>query len=115
ATWLNQVKALGPLPSAVADLTGLSTISLESQVLQLTTAAEGLHRTLFPEDRRIGDDDTADAIRRRAGDAVKELHPKAKEYVSGLLGFVAEPGYKARLKKLAEEVSTSIPGVTGQH
>jgi hypothetical protein len=114
AEWLSHVKTFGPLPTPIADLIGLPTISIESQVLQVTTAAEGLHRARFPEDKRIEDDTIADAIRITASVAVKELHPMASDYVAGLLGFVAEPGYNARLKRLAEEVSLAVPGVTGQ-
>jgi hypothetical protein len=60
AKWLSHVKTFGPLPTPIADLIGLSTISIESQVLQVTTAAEGLHRACFPQDKRIEDDTIAD-------------------------------------------------------
>lgn len=54
ATWLDQVDVLGPLPPGVADLVHGETISVESQVLQLTSVAEGLHRVLHPRQKRYG-------------------------------------------------------------
>jgi ApeA N-terminal domain 1 len=47
ASWLESTASLGPLPSIVAKVTGSPGDTLETQLLQLATAAEGLHRLLL--------------------------------------------------------------------
>jgi hypothetical protein len=113
AGWFNKTKILGPLPSAVASQYDSAVVSIDLQALQLTTVAEGLHRALFPYDKKIDDADLVDAIRKAALDAVSGLHSEARNWVSGPLGYLADPGYGTRLKKLVETAGSSVPGVTG--
>lgn len=47
ASWLESTASLGPLPSIVAKVASSPADTLETQLLQLTTAAEGLHRLLI--------------------------------------------------------------------
>ena len=111
--WLNRAGLLGPLPSVVADLAHAPVVSLETQVLQLTTVAEGLHRRLYPDDKRM-EEPVALNVRDAAAAAVAALHPKAADVVRGLLSHVEEPGYSGRLARLASAAAEAVPGVTGR-
>lgn len=112
AAWLDKVEQLGPLPAVVADLAHVSTISLDTQVLLLATVAEGLHRRLYPDDRRF-DKQTGKDVQAVAAAAVSLIHPEAEASVRGLLNHVEEVGYTRRLARLAEAVKDAVPGVTG--
>lgn len=111
--WLDRAELLGPLPAVVADLAHARPIALDTQVLLLTTVAEGLHRRLYPGDVRF-DDDTASKVRSVATDAVSSVHDEAVEAVRGLLGHVEDVGYAKRLARLAATVATVMPDVTGK-
>lgn len=112
ATWLNRVDQLGPLPPGVADLAREGAISLETQVLQLTTIAEGLHRALFPDETKF-ERDISKRVRDAAVAAADTIFPEATETVKSLLGFLHQPSYPMRLKRIAEVASDAVPGVTG--
>jgi Apea-like HEPN len=113
AAWLANVERLGPLPPAVADLGRSGTISLESEVLKATTLAEGLHRRLYPRDTRFKDEHVAARAREAAVKAVAGVAKEAVNAVRGLLNHLEEPGYRARLNRLAEEGAAAVPGVSG--
>ena len=112
SAWLNRVDQLGPLPPGVADTAQEGTISLETQVLQLTTIAEGLHRALFPNERKF-EKDVSKRVRDAAVAAANAVFPDAAETVKSLLGFLHQPSYSMRLKRIAEVVGDAVPGVTG--
>jgi hypothetical protein len=112
AAWLDRVDLLGPLPPGVADLVGIGTISLESQVLQLTSIAEGLHRVLYPRQKRFKKEDVKKA-QSLAADAVGKVYPELVESVKGLLGQLHQPSYSDRLARLATDAAPAIPGATG--
>ena len=111
--WLANVERLGPLPPAVASLGRSGTISLESEVLNATTLAEGLHRRMFPSEARFADEDVATRARDAAVQAVAIAAREAVDAVRGLLGHLEEPGFRARLSRLAEQGEAAVPGVTG--
>jgi hypothetical protein len=110
--WLGQVNKFGPLPAVIADLVKPSEISLETQVSQVTTIAEGLHRALFPNIRRM-DDGEADNVLNAAVEAVRAINPTATDAVRGLLGNLTDVSYGTRIKQLADETRVAVPGVTG--
>jgi hypothetical protein len=107
--WLDRVQTLGPLPPVLA---GVRNQTLESQVLQLTTLAEGLHRRPRPEVRRF-DEAHAEGIRAAAVQAAASIDETAEDAVSGLLSHLYEPGYALRLVQLAERAHRVAPGVAG--
>ena len=72
ATWLDSVVRLGPLPSVVARAAATRDDPLETQLLELTTAAEGLHRLILPQRKRMTDEQAKEA-RSKALEAIKEL------------------------------------------
>jgi hypothetical protein len=112
AAWLNRVDLLGPLPHGVADLARINTISIETQVLQLTTIAEGLHRALYPRQKRFAKTVTKQ-VQKLSADAVAKDFPELADSVKGLLGFLHQPSYSERLERLEKETAASVPGATG--
>lgn len=112
-TWLDQAERFGPLPPVVADLASADSVAIETQVLQLTTVAEGIHRALFPDEQRFNKK-TTDPLREAAVTAVMALNPGVATVVGSLLAFLHEPGYAQRIKRLAEVASICVPEATGK-
>lgn len=113
ARWIEQVDRLGPLPPVVADAVARqSELKLETQVLELTTVAEGLHSRLFPDERRM-DDETVREIRKRVREALRVQDERDRNVVNGVLTHLHEPSYRRRLYQLAELSEKLLPGATG--
>jgi hypothetical protein len=117
--WLDEASLLGPLPAVVTDLAQAPAISLDTQALLLATVAEGLHRRLYPEDRRFDENAEVNAgvaarVQAAGAEAAGLVHPDAKAAVDGLLRHVGDPGYPGRLKRLAAVAEVAAPGITGK-
>ena len=112
ATWLDSVVRLGPLPSVVARAATTRDDPLETQLLELTTAAEGLHRLILPQRKRMTDDQAKEA-RSKALEALKELVDDVHDAVPAALGHLTDQSYPRRLLDLADHVGQAVPGVTG--
>jgi len=113
ASWLDAVERLGPLPPVVARATGGSGGTLETQLLELCTVTEGLHRRLFPNSRRLSEPEKA-AARTAVGAAITDLEDGVQEAVRGAIQHIEEPSFPMRLLELAQCVEPAVPGVTGQ-
>lgn len=74
-TWLRCVENLTPLPPVIAAAAVGAGRTLESDLLELTTAAEGLHQRLFPDCRCLN-------YRQR----LRQLAKNAKDAVPGVTG-----------------------------
>lgn len=112
AAWLDRAGLLGPMAPVVADAV-MNKGTLETQVLTLATVAEGLHRRLHPDSRRMDPQDAA-RIRTVIAAAVKGGEPRVVDVVSGLLGYLEEPGYRQRLLELAADTRAVAPKATGK-
>jgi hypothetical protein len=112
ATWLDSTGRLGPLPSVVARAAAIRDDPLETQLLELTTAAEGLHRLILPQRKRMTDEQAKEA-RSKALDAIKELLDDVRDAVQAALTHLTDQSYPRRLLDLAEYVGQAVPGVTG--
>ena len=112
AAWLDSVIRLGPLPSVVARTAMTRDDPLETQLLELTTAAEGLHRLMLLQHKRMTDDQAKEA-RAKALEGIKELADDVREVVQGALSHLTDQSYPRRLADLAEHVGQAVPGVTG--
>jgi ApeA N-terminal domain 1 len=112
ATWLDTIVRLGPLPSVVARATDTRDDPLETQLLELTTAAEGLHRLILPQSKRMTDTQ-ADEARSKALEAIKELVDDVRDAVQAALNHITDLSYPRRLLDLAQHVGQAVPGVTG--
>ena len=111
ATWLDQAHVLGPLPAGIASLWETD-MAVETQVLILTTIAEGLHRALHPETLRFTHEQ-GKTIQTAATEAVREIDADAAKAVHGYLEHVHEVGYGTRLRDLAARAEELVPGITG--
>ena len=107
--WLSKADDLSPVPQLVAGVAlSHSDRTLENQLLELATAAEGLHRRLYREQRSM-DRAKAKTIQRDASDAVPE---EVRQLVKERLGHLEEPTYRDRLYTLIERAGdlTSMLG-----
>ena len=111
ATWLDRAHVLGPLPAGVASVLETN-MAVETQVLILTTIAEGLHRALHPEVLRFTPE-RGKTIQTIATAAVRQIDAEAADAVSGYLEHVYEVGYGTRLRDLAIRAEELVPGITG--
>lgn len=115
ATWLDKVEQLGPLPPVVATFAAKKQVTrLETELLEMTTVAEGLHARLFPDDRRL-EESACEEIRSRVLDALSDLDDdgRAASILRGMLRHLSEPGYDRRLKGLAGYVADVAPQTCG--
>ena len=112
ATWLDSVVRLGPLPSVVARAADSRDDPLETQLLELTTAAEGLHRLILPQRKRMTDEQAREA-RGKAVEPIRGLLDDVRDAVQAALGHLTDQSYPRRLLDLAEHVGQAVPGVTG--
>src|SRR5712691_720346 len=112
AKWLDSVVRLGPLPSVVARAADLRDDPLETQLLEMTTAAEGLHRLLLPQHTRMTHEQAEEA-RGKALEALRKLPDDVRDAVRSALQHLADQSYPRRLLDLAEHVRQAVPGVTG--
>jgi len=113
ARFVDVSAATGPLPPVIADAHGyLSQATLETQVLELGTVAEGLHRRLFPNEVRMDADD-AKRIRSKIGTATSDEDERFRDIINGMLAHLEEMGYPRRITALADRVEIGLPGATG--
>ena len=111
ATWLDRAQVLGPLPAGVASVWETD-MAVETQVLVLTTIAEGLHRALHPETLRFTHEQSK-TIQTAATEAVREISADAADAVRSYLAHVHEVGYRTRLRDFARDAEELVPGITG--
>jgi hypothetical protein len=104
----------GPVAPVVADAdSGLRRATLETQVLELTTVAEGLHRSLFDNEQRFTQAE-ADRLRQLVATALAFEPERDAQIVRGFLRHLEEPNYKTRLRGLSSMAEELLPGVTGR-
>ena len=111
AAWLDRAHVLGPLPAGVASIWETE-LAIETQVLILTTIAEGLHRALHPEALRYSLE-IGKTIQTVASNAVRNIDSNAAQAVNSYLSHVYEVGYGTRLRDLALRAEELVPGITG--
>ncbi len=112
AAWLDSIVRLGPLPSVVAQAASSQNDTLEAQLLELTTVAEGMHRLLLPKRTRMTKEQAKEA-RRKALLGVNDLPEDVQAAVQDALHHLTELSYPRRLLDLAGYVEEAVPGVTG--
>lgn len=111
AAWLDHVDQLSPVPQLVAaQVEDRADQVVESQVLELAAAAEGLHRRMH-RDARVLTDERAKQVRRACLAAVGD--PEERRAVSDRLRHLDEPTFRARLEALAADARGALPDVTG--
>jgi hypothetical protein len=110
ATWLAAATGLRPIPSQVAEVATAPDRTLANQLLDMATAAEGLHRRLRPR-QRVMTRSQARAARRQARKAITD--PQLRNRVVQALGHLEEPTYADRLHFLTQLCQEAVPGATG--
>ncbi len=113
AAWLDRVETLGPLPPVVAAAVAGPPRTVETGVLDLTTAAEGLARRLWPDWNRLTEEGAAAALETALA-AVAEQGDEVVDTVRGALQHLREPSYPKRLLRLAERADDVVPKVVGR-
>ncbi|GAA3251334.1 hypothetical protein GCM10017691_63740 [Pseudonocardia petroleophila] len=113
AEWLDCVDDLGPTPAVVSDgITG-SQDTIETQLLELTTVAEGLHRSIFPQEDRLTVDQ-AENVRLIVREAIKSEPSRVQDVVNGRFGYIEEMSYPHRLRAIAKEAAVALPEIAGR-
>lgn len=113
-SFLRVYEKTGPAAPVIANLLPRgSNPNIETQVVELTTVAEGVHRALFPEDVRMSQDE-AERLQALVAAAVAQEDGRLQQIVNGSVSRIEEASYKQRLKRLAEETATALPGVCGK-
>jgi hypothetical protein len=111
--WMTLISELDPIPQILAGVFGGDSPYLESEVLTLCTAAEGLHRRLHPEERRICQSDVNEAkvfLKEDMGLIPNDV----REAFRSALGHLHEPGFATRMQGLAEGIAPVTRQVTGK-
>ena len=127
AKWIDVRKRTSGLDAAA--ITALDGIAVEAQVLTLAAVAEGLHRKLFDEKKRVAALEPSDvtqarrAARRAALDRVREIDRSGRELLTeadleefkqalnDAFAFVNEPTFRSRMTDLIEDAQSSIPNI----
>lgn len=112
ATWLNIVERLGPLPPVVAKSFTASSLNVETELLNLTTVAEGLHSRIFADRERISGSE-ASRLRALVKGALADESSQYRDLILGSLRHLTEPSYKARLVDLVDEAARGMPNLVG--
>ncbi|WP_367131910.1 HEPN domain-containing protein [Saccharothrix sp. HUAS TT1] len=112
ANWLNKVETLGPLPPVIAHFSARrDVVKLETELLEMTTVAEGLHRRLRPDQKRISDEDRRQA-RKLVLEALKDMED-VKDVLRGVFNHIGELSYPNRLRGLADIIHDVAPEICG--
>lgn len=109
AEWLVQAPTVSPIPAIVAATHTGAQRTLAIQLLDLATAAEGLHRRL-PEQPKPITPAQAKSARRTARDAVD---PALRDRVNDALGHLDQATYAERLRVITDFAEASIPEILG--
>ncbi|NNJ60719.1 MAG: hypothetical protein HKP61_07150 [Dactylosporangium sp.] len=111
ASWFPLARKLSPIPHLVANSTDDTDRSVESLLLELSTAAEGLYRRLYPDARRLSPEQVTEVARKVQS---LDVDQQAKDILcSAIKIYLWGPSLSNRLKQLAEDVDGVIPDVVG--
>jgi hypothetical protein len=110
--WIGVFNQLSPLPQLVASAITDPSRLISNSILELATAAEGLHRRLHPDERQIGQEELTAAIEALRSSSLQE--PAKQIVLNALRLYLWEPSFPSRLAVLADECSTAAPHVVGR-
>jgi hypothetical protein len=112
--YLDVYEKAGPAAPVIANLLRHgSNPNIETQVLELTTVAEGIHRRLFPEDVRMSEEEAV-RLHGLVAAAITDEDKRHQQIVNGSISHLEEASYSQRLKRLVAEVADAMPGACGK-
>lgn len=111
AAWLDVAPSLDVIPTLVAEQIAMPDSAIETQLLILASAAEGLHRRTHDTEHRLTAAQTKTA--RQAIRDEPRLDADTRHIALEVMGHMSEPTYAQRLRALAAEAGAAVPGLTG--
>ncbi|KAB1118863.1 hypothetical protein F6X54_01415 [Micromonospora aurantiaca] len=114
ATWLERADQLGALVHIVGDIFAGSKATIETQLLQLAAAAEGIHRRLYDDTPRLNSTEV-DLARTTVKEAIRDLPAHIREAIKQNTAHISDPTFAQRLVRLSDEARRLLPEVTGTH
>lgn len=112
ANWIGVFRDLAPIPAILTGTIIDKSRAVENRLIELAMAAEGLHRRLNPDGRRISEEDV------RRGLATLEKAPlpeEVRKVVSDALRiYLWDHSFPVRIADLANQVSSAAPNVCGK-
>ncbi|GII52809.1 hypothetical protein Pth03_11980 [Planotetraspora thailandica] len=112
ALWFSVVERLTPLPQMIANSVDAGDRTVQNLLLELATAAEGVHRRLYPDRRVLSDEERDQAL--KAIDGLDVVASARQALHNAMRTYLWEPSYPQRIKALAADVAAVVPGVTGK-
>lgn len=112
ANWCAKLHEITPAPQVVATAFSRVFPTIETESLALATAAEGLHRSLYPDSRKFSTAVVAESL-----DALKasEVPEDVRTVLmTALSQYLYADSFPDRLEQLANDVSTAVPTCVGR-
>lgn len=112
AVWFELCREWSPIPNLIAGAFEATDRTVQNLLLELATAAEGLHRKLYPDARNLTEEQKHEAL---AGIAGLRIDQDAKQVLrTAMQVYLWDMSFPQRLKALAADVAETVPGVTGK-
>ncbi|GIF75245.1 hypothetical protein Asi02nite_47630 [Asanoa siamensis] len=112
ATWFERADQLGALVHIVGDIFAGPKATIETQLLQLAAAAEGIHRRLYDDTPRLNSTEVQLA-RTTLKVAIRDLPAHIREVIKQNTTHISDPTFAQRLMRLSDEARMLLPEVTG--
>lgn len=110
--WLELAPRVSPVPQILAAAWSGEFASVDTEALTLATAAEMLHRRLYPNAKRFSESQIERAVEALRDMAVEE--PVKESLLNALGTWWADKSYPQRLKEIAEPVAEAVPSAVGK-
>jgi hypothetical protein len=111
-SWLERFPTWSPLPQVVSAAVTDRTRAVENRVLELATAAEGLHRRLHADVRRLTVDEVARDLVALSDSGLSVSGERVLQ--DALRTYLWQPSLPQRLQTLINETLPAAPGVVGR-
>ncbi|MFG1879360.1 HEPN domain-containing protein [Sphaerisporangium sp. NPDC049003] len=110
--WFQLAERMDPIPGLISGSIKDSSRTVQNRLLELATAAEGLHRRLYDGERRLSDEQVTNGLS-VLGDT--SLDRDVFEVLSSALRtYLWDLSFPMRVLALAENVADYTPGVAGK-
>jgi hypothetical protein len=110
--WLALAKRTSPVPQILAAAYSGEFVTVDSEALNLCTAAETLHRRLHPDERRWTTETVSEG---QLGLDAADLPDEVRQILRQALGqYLFQPSFPTRIAALATRVGTALPTCVGR-